>query len=705
MLHFLVLMDTPERTVADAQQELRRILNDNEVKLRGPMVFSDGRYVLVSSVLNPSSATPDRELLATGRAPVLEGNRIAFSFDLKPAQATLLMRSFEMPTPDVSIVFDMTFSGLTDAYDADLTVDWTEVRKHQSFNTGGTVYFVSADVELAFDRLRRDNAIKLRSSGTDASMEALLQTVYNKLLELMFRPVEPEKAPDATRGSMLDALDKLLDAKGPMGGTRKFGFGANLAYQLKDLKTTGTSTLNFNHRSTVERHSFVTFNIGDLHRRHGSDPNYFRAVNLGDPTFEQREIHVGIDGAVLPEFDKFINGVTVTLRKLHQNGQETLRELVLDKATIAKAATGFRLVYGWNGDDDRATWLDYDYRTRWSFKGGGAHETPWKRTNAPMINLFVPYERRTIQVVGNRETLQKQQVRAVVVQVEYGFFGERRRHQIVLRPDQNGRGADRRGDAAAGRVPVRLRRHLAARGQPAADEPGTRRDRRTCSWTNFPKGGCNAQAKLLSADPHRAAGRARGRRRARRHQPHHDSARRRHAGVAPGRVDRALDRAQQPVLLPAGQPASLEAARRDAGVPLPEVHHREVGGAGRDQRRPHALPDGVGSHARAGSGPSREAEDTEGGARRRRAARRCGRGRILPDHLRDAVRQGSDDVARHDRQGAACAGQPGGGSLAADGRRRATAGGDVREDAGRSPTSRSRSTTAIKRSPRRRAAS
>ncbi len=64
-------MDTPERTVADAQQELRRILGDNEVKLRGPMVFSDGRYTVVSSVLNPSTATPERKLLATGRAPVL----------------------------------------------------------------------------------------------------------------------------------------------------------------------------------------------------------------------------------------------------------------------------------------------------------------------------------------------------------------------------------------------------------------------------------------------------------------------------------------------------------------------------------------------------------------------------------------------------------------------------------------------------------
>lgn len=436
VLHFLVLMETPARTVENAQQELRRTLEDNNVTLRGPVVFSSGRYALVSSVLNPSTATPERKLLATGRAPVLEGNRLAFSFDLKPAEATLLLRSFEMRTPDISIVFEMAFSGLTEAYDADLSIDWSEVRKHQSFSAGGSVYYVGADVEAAFSELRRDNAIKLRSSGTDASMEALLNTVYSKLLELMFRPVEPEGAPSATRGSIVDALDALASGKGPFSSRKTVGFGLNVAYQLKDLRTSGTTTLSFNHRATVERHSFVTFNIGDLHRRYGTDPDYFRAVNLADPTFQQREIHVGVDGAVLPEFEKAINGVTITLRKQHQNGQETVRELVLDRGAITKSPAGFRLVYGWNGDQDRTAWLEYDYRTRWSFKGGGSYETPWTRTASPLIDLYTPYERRTIQVVGSRDALQKQQVRAVIVQVEYGFFGDRRRHQVVMRPDQ-----------------------------------------------------------------------------------------------------------------------------------------------------------------------------------------------------------------------------------------------------------------------------
>ena len=50
---------------------------------------------------------------------------------------------------------------------------------------------------------------------------------------------------------------------------------------------------------------------------------------------------------------------------------------------------GFRMLYGWNGDQDRQAWLQYDYRTRWSFKGGGTYETEWKRIDAPMIDVFI----------------------------------------------------------------------------------------------------------------------------------------------------------------------------------------------------------------------------------------------------------------------------------------------------------------------------
>lgn len=437
ILHFLVLYETPQAQVDAAQQTLRRNLKDDKITLRGPIVFQEGRYALVSSILNPSNGAPERKLLATGNAPVLEGNRIALSFDLQPQEASLLMKSFAMNTPDVSIVFDMTFQGLTDAYDAELTIDWAEVRKSEGFSAGGTIYFVSADVEKMLDELRRRNAIKLKSNGSDAAMEGLLQTVYNKLLELMFRPVQPERIPDGQRGGLTDALSALINPRtGPLSSRNTSNFGIAAGYQLKEMKSSGVSVLNFNHRSTAQRHSFITFNIGDFYRRYGNDQNYFRAVNTADPTFQQREVQVGVDGSLLSDFDRTINNVSVTLRKVHENGQETMQELVLDRERLANAARGFRLIYGWNGDNDRTNWLQYNYRTRWSFKGGGTYQTDWTPTDAAMIDLFAPYERRVVQFVGNNEALRNKGVRAVVVQLEYKFFSETRRHQIVVRPDK-----------------------------------------------------------------------------------------------------------------------------------------------------------------------------------------------------------------------------------------------------------------------------
>jgi len=437
VFHFLVRLETPDDSVQAAEQLLRRSRKDDDITLRGPIVFAEGQYTLVSSVLTRDGKR-ERRVMSAGRAPVLEGNRLAFSFDLEPEQATLLLESLTMATPDVSIVFDMTFSGLTDAYQAKLTVDWSEVRKSEAFSAGASVYFVSADVEAVFDKLRRNNAIKLTTSGSDGTMEGLLTTVYTRLLELMFRPVQIDKVPEDKRGGLTDALDALVDTKGGALGSRNTtGFGAYAGYQLKDIQSSGTTVLDFNHRARVDRHSFVTFNIGDLYKRYGKNEAYFRAVNLADPTFQQREVHVGIDGALLPEFDKFINSVTVTLRKVHGNGRQTLRELVLDRAAVSRAAGDLRMVYGWDGDDDRAAWLGYDVRTRWSFKGGGSYETEWRAADAPMLDLYAPYERRVVQLTGETAPLSSQGVRAVVVQVEYPFFGTPRRQQLVVKPGQS----------------------------------------------------------------------------------------------------------------------------------------------------------------------------------------------------------------------------------------------------------------------------
>lgn len=434
VLHFLVTYETEPAAVKAAERELRRRLDDDEISLRGPVIFKEGRYGLVSSILS-TEGKPERKLLAEGRAPVMEGNTVALSFDLEPKEANLLLESLQTATPDVSLVFDMTFSGIVDAYDAQLHVDWSKVHESMTAEAGGSAYWISAEVKTQIDKLIRESSIKLVSRGSDASMEALIAQVYERILSLLFDEVEPSRVPKEERGDLMDALATLLEPGGLLDSGTTTGFGAHVGFQYKNMRSTGTSVLDFNHASAVDRHHYLTFNVGDLYQKYGEDERYFRSTSIVDPMFDQRVVHVAIDGSVLGEFDRLINSVTVTLRKQHEDGSTTLQEVVLDHvSTTPDRLETLSMTYGWANDDDRLAWLRYDYRTLWSFKGGGEYRTDWQSSEGALINLFAPFHRRTIQIVDSGAM--SAEVRAIVVAIEYPFFGQTRREQLVVRSNR-----------------------------------------------------------------------------------------------------------------------------------------------------------------------------------------------------------------------------------------------------------------------------
>jgi hypothetical protein len=190
-------------------------------------------------VLNPANGATERKLMAIGQAPVLEGSRIALSFEVDPERSKLLLESFQMNTPDISIIFDLSFSGLTDAYNAKLTVDWSEVQKYEKIAGGANVYFISAELEKVYEELQRKSAIKLETAGSDGNMEALVNNAYGKLTDLLFRKVESEQANPAERGGINNLLESLFSNRGGGGAlssSKLFGFGAHAAYRLKDIK-------------------------------------------------------------------------------------------------------------------------------------------------------------------------------------------------------------------------------------------------------------------------------------------------------------------------------------------------------------------------------------------------------------------------------------------------------------------------------------
>ncbi len=431
ILHFLVQYDTPEETIQKAGQALTDKFQNDNIKLKGPVIFDQGSYALVSSILT-KDGNKQNLLMASGSAPVLEGSRIALSFELEPETSKLLLESFKMKTPDISIIFDLEFSGLSKAFNAEMKINWTQVQKYQHIKAGLNAYYVSADIDMMYNELRKDNAIELTTKGEDTNMQALIDRVYAKLTDMFFTPVNADDVPPAVKKNIVSGYKSMLKKL-----ASQSPYSVNGAYKLKTLKTEGTSTLYFNSSATISRHHYITFNIGDLYKKYGDNRHFFRTVNMDDPDFQQRTVQVSIDGTLQKELGKMINNVTVTLKKEHENGEQTIREVIVTPATINDSLFSLSMVYGSKDDKDRMKWLEYQYRTNWKFSGGGEYITGWKKTSSSMISLFAPFRRTEIQLIGDTQKLTDAGVRVVIVQISYPFFGETRSERMVWKPGEN----------------------------------------------------------------------------------------------------------------------------------------------------------------------------------------------------------------------------------------------------------------------------
>lgn len=428
VLHFLITYETPESQVSEAERLLKEKLENEDIKLKGPVIFTKGKYHLISSIIN-EEGTRHARLLASGSAPVLEGSRLALSFPLSPERSKLLLESFQMQNPDISISFEMEFDGLTDAFQAKMTVNWSDIQKAQGYKAGGSIYFVKAEVEAQIEEHLKNNAIKLTTLGSDANMESLINRVYEKIVDMLYNPVTPSEVPQS--GGLGDAISSLLS--GSQGENNPSGFGLGVGYKYKNIQAHGNSVMDFNSRATVARNHFITFNIGSLFQQYGDDPRFFKTINLDDPDFKQREIYVSMDGELIGEFDKMLNSVTVVLVKGHQSADTTVKELLLRSETLANNHQ-LKMIYGSREDHDRSQWLNYQYRTIWQFQGGkDDYITDWQSQSAAMINLYVPYQRRKIALSGDMQLLEAQGIRAVIVDIQYPFFDQKRTFRKVIR--------------------------------------------------------------------------------------------------------------------------------------------------------------------------------------------------------------------------------------------------------------------------------
>lgn len=200
-----------------------------------------------------------------------------------------------------------------------------------------------------------------------------------------------------------------------------------VSYQLKQERRRGTYRIDLNKYTETTRSMPFAYNPGNVK---ATCEACFREVNIDDPLMKQREITATLGGTNSADFATYVNFVNVILKKKHQNGQETVDEVKIDKSKFNATGNFFKMLYGWKGDDDRAKWLEYEYQTMWSFNGGNQVASGWQKTEFGSIALEPPYLKKPIYIEVDQEFIQSENIRAIEVKF-YSKLGEKEETQSV----------------------------------------------------------------------------------------------------------------------------------------------------------------------------------------------------------------------------------------------------------------------------------
>lgn len=211
------------------------------------------------------------------------------------------------------------------------------------------------------------------------------------------------------------------------------GFSLVASYRMKNIKRSGRMVYHMNHFRTEMQSFTMAENIGNLYSRYGNDKRIFRAVTIDDPVFKQREIIVTLDGQDAATFTKYLNFVTVKLKKRHQSGDTTTDEVVITPEAFNQSGNSFSLNYGYKDDTDRERWLQYEYQVTWSFHGGFEIRSAWTRAESPMLALQPPYRYRGLTIEGEEEALDDAGVRHAVVTVNSMIEGRKVSTQATIK--------------------------------------------------------------------------------------------------------------------------------------------------------------------------------------------------------------------------------------------------------------------------------
>ena len=175
--------------------------------------------------------------------------------------------------------------------------------------------------------------------------------------------------------------------------------------------------------------------IGDILRKYKNDKRVHDVINLDDPDLEERTVFSILDGEDFDNFGKFINFVTVSFKKAHPQGQPTTKDVIFNSKTFAEKGNMLPFIYPRLGEGEE--WLNYEYKTTWSFMGGIKVVGAWVKTDEPAVSLSPPHRYRTLDIIADEENVAQYNIKLITVTLKNRVFDRDRVRQVKIMPQQS----------------------------------------------------------------------------------------------------------------------------------------------------------------------------------------------------------------------------------------------------------------------------
>jgi hypothetical protein len=450
ILHFLV-----EYGLTQAQQdEVGKLLaqKDKGAKLKGAVPLEVGAegnsFHVISAVLGDQGFTST--LITSGKAPVMEGQAVAVAARLDAYGATLLAKSLEQPTTDISVVFDLKYVVKLPAYDVRVVIDYDMYHKMENeyvqsrdkttkrtrywdpkwynpFNIGTskTTTLTETEQREMIDFLQETGMVTFDyvQHVPDADKEIVESGLHKLVLESFFDMQNRLGQPSDEEiiGADPDEMDKET-AEARRKEAAKVSHYHYTVFQRKEITRKSKQVLSLKKVTARYEQHTMTGNVGAWYAQYKNNPKVVAEVNLDDPFFQRREMRFVIDNEAYDIFKEMVNYATVQVRVPRKGERPFIDELTIDRKYLETNGQTAILSYARMGDDAQT----FEYAAQWSLRGGHLYpkEPQWRRGDLMAVTLAAPVRPMVVEAEADLAELEEMDIARVSVELRYKRFGK-----------------------------------------------------------------------------------------------------------------------------------------------------------------------------------------------------------------------------------------------------------------------------------------